>query len=97
MKNVLGIIAIVAAIAVLGYWYSDGAHVYNVDTVKVEKVDPLFGTKYTEWVADPHIGLLPAIGPVAGGLFVVGCVLLILGARDRAKAKAAMAGSIQDA
>ncbi|MBS1913719.1 MAG: hypothetical protein JST22_17155 [Bacteroidetes bacterium] len=94
MKNVLGIIAIVAAVAVLGYWYFDGAHVYNVDTVKVEKVDPLFGTKYTEWVADPHVGLLPAIGPIVGGLFVVGCVLLIMGARDRARTRTTPVGSV---
>lgn len=93
MRNILGIIAIVAAIAVLVYWYSDGAHIYNVDTVKVEKVDSLFGTKYTEWVPDPHIGLLPAIGPVIGGLMLAGCVLLVIGARKRARSRSGSAGT----
>ena len=83
MKTILGTLAILAGLGLLIYWYADGAHPYNVDQVQVEKVDELFGTVTKEWVDDPHIGLLPAVGPIAAALVIGGGLLLWLGRRSK--------------
>lgn len=88
MKTILGIIAIVLGIGLLAYWVADGGHIYNVDQVQVEKVDELFGTVEKVWVDEPHIGLLPAVGPIAGALVIVGALLLWLGRRSKRVAAA---------
>ena len=83
MKTILGIVAIALSIGLIAYWYADGGHVYNVDQVQVEKVDELFGTVTKEWKDEPHIGLLPVVGPIAAALLVGGATLLFLGQRSK--------------
>jgi hypothetical protein len=86
MKKTLGIIAIILAIGLIIYWKVDGGRIYGVDQVQVEKRDDLFGTVTKEWKAEPHIGLLPVVGPLAGALVVGGIVLLVLGRKRPAAA-----------
>jgi hypothetical protein len=84
MRKTLGIIAILISLGLLIYWRVDGGRIYGVQQVQVEKVDELFGTVTKEWKDEPHIGLLPVVGPVAGVLMVAGVVLLALGRRPSA-------------
>lgn len=88
MKKTLGIIAILLGLGLVAYWAIDGGRIYGVDQVQVEKVDELFGTVTKEWKDEPHIGLLPVVGPLAGALVVAGAVLLWMG-RSRTSVRTA--------
>ncbi|MDB5034745.1 MAG: hypothetical protein JWQ98_1986 [Chlorobi bacterium] len=69
-KRILAIICLLVALGLLVYWWTTGAHIYNVEQVQVDVVDPLFGTTTKEWKNDFHPGLLGYIGP-AVAVFVV--------------------------
>jgi hypothetical protein len=92
MKKTLGIIAIILGLGLIIYWQVDGGRIYGVDQVQVEveKVDEIFGTvtKELTWKDEPHVGLLPVVGPLAGVLVLAGIVLLWMGRRSRTAAGA---------
>ncbi len=87
MKRIIAIVALLGALGLVIYWVADGANWFDVDQVRVEKTDELFGTKSYEWVDEPHVGLLPVLGPVAGGLAVVGVVLMVMSRKKPAPTK----------
>jgi hypothetical protein len=88
-KKVMAVVLLLLAIGVLVYWYVDGAHIYNVDRVQVETVDPLFGTKSVEWQDQFHPGLLGYIGPIVGVLVVASVALLVMARKgDRGRVTA---------
>jgi hypothetical protein len=68
-KRIVAIILVVAALGLLGYWYSQGHHMWSQDKVMVEEKDELFGTTSQKWVDKNQLGL-EYIGPAAGILLV---------------------------
>jgi hypothetical protein len=80
-KRTLAVIAFILALGLIGYWLIDGGRIYGVEQVQVEKVDELFGTVTTEWKDEPHVGLLPVIGPAAGVLLLLGIWLFATGGK----------------
>jgi hypothetical protein len=68
-KRTVAIILVVAALGLLGYWYSQGHHAFTQTKVMVEEKDELFGTTTQKWVDDYRPGL-EIIGPVSGVLLV---------------------------
>ncbi|MEP7217800.1 MAG: hypothetical protein ABI876_02730 [Bacteroidota bacterium] len=70
-KRIIAIIFLLLAVGLLVYWGATGAHIYNVEQIQVDKVDPLFGTTTKEWQNEFHPGLLGYIGPAVAVFLVL--------------------------
>jgi hypothetical protein len=65
------IVLYVLAVGVLIYWFASGARIFTQSQKMVTETDPLLGTTSERWVDDYHPGL-DLLGPIAGGLIVLG-------------------------
>lgn len=70
------------AVAVMIYWIAAGGRVFTQSQKMVTEVDPLLGTTSEHWVDDYHPGL-DLLGPIAGGLVVLGTASLLYSRKRR--------------
>jgi hypothetical protein len=88
MIKQIAILCFVLEAAVLGYWFSQGAHMTNRNEIPVEetKVDE-FGDeqKITTWKKEFRLGLVDGALPISIALSVLGAVLLIKAKRDESR------------
>jgi hypothetical protein len=78
------IVLYVIALGVVIYWIAAGGRIFTQSQRMVSEVDPLLGTTTEHWVPDYHPGL-DLLGPIAGGLIVIGSAALYFGRRRTAR------------
>jgi hypothetical protein len=85
MLKKLAILLYVLALGVVIYWIASGGAIFTQSQKMVTDTDPLLGTTSERWVDDYHPGL-DVLGPVAGGLIVLGTAGLWMSRKRRAMA-----------
>jgi hypothetical protein len=88
MIKQLAILCFVLETAVLGYWFSQGAHMTNRNEVPVVEtsVDEFGDTQTkTTWKKEFRLGLVDGALPISFVLSALGAVLLIKAKRDESR------------
>lgn len=91
MTKTIAILCIIAAAGLIAWWGVTSGELWTLDKVAYTVTDPLFGTESIEWREEFRVGLLPAVGPVAATLFVVGGFLFWKRRRIQMKSQAVIA------
>jgi hypothetical protein len=83
MLKKVALVLYVIALGVVIYWITTGAFVFTQSQKMVTEVDPLLRTTSQHWVNDYHPGL-DLLGPIAGGLILLGSIGLWMSRKRRA-------------